>query len=154
MIIYKVNCFSSHSPSRSSSASLGYRPGSAPLDPPDREQNRETHEPWREDERDGVCSAAPHKTLVLLLDGRSTPQSVDAVYSHSKAEVWLWLPALQPQFLHHCPDHVAAALHTIDTLQQRREESMITEQISALNVSLEVTHIFNTNISYYQCFPI
>lgn len=65
--------------------------------------------------------AAPHKTLVLLLDGGSTPQSINAVYSHGEAEVGPWLPALQPQFLHHCTDHVTAALHTIDTLQQRRE---------------------------------
>lgn len=59
MIIFKVKRFSSRLPSRFSSASSGCRSESAPLDPPEGKQNRESREPfcvrcWREDEPDGL----------------------------------------------------------------------------------------------------
>lgn len=59
-----------------------------------------------------------HSALILLLDGGSSPQGVDTIHCHGHAEVWLRLPALQPQLLHHRPHHITAALHTSDSLRQ------------------------------------
>ena len=113
------------SPSRSSSASSGYKPAWAPLDLPDGERERDTwgllsveraadeYEAWQDYE----CVFS-HSALILLLDGGSSPQGVDTIHCHGHAEVWLRLPALQPQLLHHRPHHITAALHTSDSLRQ------------------------------------
>lgn len=66
----------------------------------------------------GLWMCFSHSALILLLDGGSSPQGVDTIHCHGHAEVWLWLPALQPQLLYHCPHHITAALHTSDTLRQ------------------------------------
>lgn len=148
---FKVASYSSHSPSRSSSASSGYKPRSAPLDPPDREQKRQTWALvcvccWGEDVWGRVLPLGAHKTLVLLLDGGSTPQSVDAVYGHSQAELWLRLPALQPQLLHHGRDHVAAALHTIDALQQRRTGTTMSLEVRHFSTKFPTVSVLSFNL--------
>lgn len=121
IFIYNCGHHILHSPSCSSSASSDYKLKWAPLDPPNREQSTETRKTiylwvWQ---YHGKVNVSPHRTLILLPDGWSTPQCVDTIHSHSKAELWLWLSTLQPQLLHYSPHHIAAALHTVDTLQQR-----------------------------------
>lgn len=113
------------SPSRSSSASSGYKPKWAPLDPPD--DNRvEIHISSRE-----LCGKTTvrnyryvnvfsHSALILLSDGGSSPQGIDTVHRHCQAKVWPRLPTLQPQLLHHRPNHITAALHTRYTLWHRQ----------------------------------
>lgn len=67
---------------------------------------------------DMIVNVFPHRALILLPDGGSSPQGVDAVNSQSQAEVWLRLPALRPQLLHHGSHHVTAALHARYSLQR------------------------------------
>ena len=82
------------SPSPLSAASSGYKPKSAHLIPPDDGEKRTgntSNQSKLKDKTNMKCDRIvlvfPYWTLILLLDGGSSPQAVDTVNSHGHAEV-------------------------------------------------------------------
>lgn len=160
-IMLKVNCYSSSSPSRSSPSSSGYKPRSAPLDPPDGEWN--TH-------------MSPSGLLLLL---RMCFRRLLTKLLSSFLMVDPPHRALTPStatarrnFDSGCPLCSRSSFITAPTTSlllfirlipysrgREEEESKITDQTSgrwAINVSSQVTHFFfyRYKSSHYQCFPI